>query len=83
MYNYDIKMLRDKIKETCVLSSNKWQVYNTMPIIHIIILSACSPLWKMARNKMNKFSTNKEAYQFKLHMCHIFTYNKRVIQGEN
>ena len=59
-------MLREKIKETNVSSSNKWRVYNTMPIINIIILSARATLWKMARNKVIQFSTNKQVYQFQV-----------------
>ena len=37
-----------------------------MPLIHIISLSACAPLWKMARKKVNNLSTNKEFYQFQV-----------------
>ena len=66
MYNYDIKILREKIKETNVSSSNKWQVSNTMPLVHILSLSAHAPLWKMARKKSKKFSTNREVYQFQV-----------------
>ena len=55
-------MLRDKIKETHMSSSNKRQVSNTIPLIHILSLSASTPLWKMARKKVKNFSTNKEVY---------------------
>ena len=55
MYNYDLKILGEKIKETNVSSSNKCLVSNTIPLCHIINLSACAPLWKMARKKVKKF----------------------------
>ena len=37
-------MLREKIKETNVLSSNKWQISKTMPLGHILTLSDCGSL---------------------------------------
>ena len=66
MYNYDIKMLIEKTKETNVSSSNKWQVSNKIPLVHILNLSARAPLWKMTRKKVNNVSTNKEDYQFRV-----------------
>ena len=60
MYNHDIKMLREKIKESTVSSSNKWEVSNTMPLVHILSSSARAPLWKMARNKVNNLSTKED-----------------------
>ena len=47
-------------------SSNKWQVYNTTPLVHIIRLSDCAPLWIMSHKKVKTFSTNKEFYQFQV-----------------
>ena len=44
MYNYDLKILGEIIKETNVLSSNKWKVYITMTLCHILSLSAHEPL---------------------------------------
>ena len=43
MYNFDTKMLREKIKETNVSLSSKWQVSNIMPLCHIVILSSRAP----------------------------------------
>ena len=65
MYNYDIKMLREKIKETNVSSSNKWKVSNIIPLFHIISLSDSSPLSKMSCKKVNNISMKKEVYKFK------------------
>ena len=62
MCTYYIQMLRDKVKEKNVSSSNEWQVYNTMHLCHILSLSARAPLWKMAHKKMNNLSTKKEVY---------------------
>ena len=42
-------------------SSNKWQVSNTNTLCHILSLSDCAPIWKMARKKVSK-----EDYQFKV-----------------
>ena len=52
-------MLLEKNQETNVSSYNKWQVSNIIPLYHIINLSACVPLWKMAHKKMNNMSTKK------------------------
>ena len=52
VYNYDINILRENIKQTNLSLSNKWKVYNTMPLIHIIILSASAPLCKMEYKKV-------------------------------
>ena len=59
-------MLSEKVKETNVLSSKRWQVYNTMPIVHIVSLSDCAPLWKTAHKKANNMSTKKEVHQFQV-----------------
>ena len=59
-------MLRNKNQETNVSSSNKWQVSNKIPLVHILNLSARAPLWKMTRKKVNNVSTNKEDYQFRV-----------------
>ena len=37
-----------------------------MPLYHILSLSACAPLWKMSRKKVNNLSTKKEVYQFQV-----------------
>ena len=66
IYNYDIKMLREKIKETYVSSSNKWKVSNTMSLCHILRLSAGAPFWKEACKKVNNFSIRKVVYQFQV-----------------
>ena len=66
MYNYDIKMLRKKIKEINVSSSNKWQVSITMPLSQIVSVSTREPLWKMSHEKVNNLFTKKEAYQFQV-----------------
>ena len=63
MFNYDIHMSGERIKKTNVLSSNKWQVPNTIPLLHIIILSNNAHPWKMAQEKVNTLPTNKEVYQ--------------------
>ena len=52
-------MLREKIKESNVLSKNELQVYNSMPIIHIISLIDCAPLWKTTHKNMEKILTKK------------------------
>ena len=80
VYNYDIKMLREKIKETNVSSSNKWKFSNTMPLCHIFSLSACSPLWKMSRKKVNNLSTKKEVYQFQVVCVSYRNLKKQGIQ---
>ena len=64
MYNYDIKMLREKIKETNMSSSNKWKVSNPTHPVQIISLSIRAPLWKNSHNKVDNLLTNKEVYQF-------------------
>ena len=66
MYNHDIKMLREKIKETNVSSSSKWQVSNKMNLVHIISLSYRATLWQKEHNKVKNASTNKEVYQFQV-----------------
>ena len=38
-------------------------VSNTTTLIHILSLSDHVPIWKMAKKKVNKFSTNMEVYQ--------------------
>ena len=78
MYNYDIKMLREKIKETNVLSSNEWQVSNTIPLVHILSLSACVPFWKMTRKKVNNLLTNKEVYQFQVACVSYINFKKTI-----
>ena len=74
---YDIKMLREKIKETNVSSSNKCQVYNTMPLCHILNLSARETLWKMAPRKVNDLSTKKIVYHFQV-VCVISELKKKI-----
>ena len=71
MYNYDIKMLIEKTKETNVSSSNKWQVYNTMPLCHVLSLNTRAPIWKMERKKVKFFPQRSKIINFKLHVCHI------------
>ena len=66
MYTYGIKMLGQKMTETNISSSNKWQVYNIIPLCRILSLSARAPLWKIARKKVNIFSMRKEDYQFRV-----------------
>ena len=62
MYNYDIKMLREKIEETNMSSYHKWQVSNTMALCHILSLIDCAPLCNMVLKKVNKFSMKREVY---------------------
>ena len=38
-------------------------VSNTTTLHHILSLSDHVPIWKMAKKKVNKFSTNMEVYQ--------------------
>ena len=52
-------MVGEKIRETNVSSSHKFQIYNTMPLYHIHSLSACVTIYKMARMKVNHFSKLK------------------------
>ena len=65
MYNYDLKMLREKNQVTNVSPNNKWKFCNSIPIYHIINMSACAPIRHMARKKVNNLSMKKEEYQFK------------------
>ena len=83
MYNYNIQMLREKIKETNVPSYNKWQVSNKIPVCHILSLSACAPLWKMAHKKVNNLSTKKGFYQFQVACVLYLKLRQKVIQGED
>ena len=84
MYNYDIKMSRDKIKKTNVSLSNKWQVSNTSPLFHILSLSTRANIWKMALKKVKNLSRNKEVYQFQV-VCvsYLKLHPKQGIKGEN
>ena len=66
VYNQDINMMIEKIEETNVSLSNKWQVYNTMPLVHLLSLSAREPLWKISHKKVRNVLTNEEVYQFKV-----------------
>ena len=59
-------MLRDKNQEANLTSSNKCQISNTVPLYHILNLSACENLWQMARKKVNNLSTKKEDNQFQV-----------------
>ena len=59
-------MLIEKTKETNVSSSNKWQVYNTMPLCHVLSLNTRAPIWKMERKKVKFFSTKKQVYQLQV-----------------
>ena len=45
-------------------SSNKWKIYNTTPLCNILNVSACVPIWYMARKKLNNLSTKKEDYKY-------------------
>ena len=56
MYTYGTKILREKIKETNVSSSNKFQVSNTMPLCQILSLRYCATFCKMALKKVNTLS---------------------------
>ena len=57
-------MLREKVKETNMSSSNKWHVSNKMPIVHIRSLTVHAPLCKITSKKVNNLSMNKEVCQF-------------------
>ena len=74
MYNYDIEMLGEKIEETNVSSSYKFQVSSTMPLCHIFNLSGHAYLWKMAHKKVKNFSTKKEDYQFQVGYVSYFNF---------
>ena len=72
MYNYDIKMSREKIKETNASSSNKWQVSNTITLVNILSLCAHSNIWQMAC-KMEKHFFHKEgSLSILSFMCAIY-----------
>ena len=69
-------MLRDKNQETKFLSSNKCQVSNTVPLYHILNLSACANLWQMERKKVNILSTEKEDYQVQVACVSYMNFKK-------
>ena len=76
MYNYVIKMLRKKIEETNVSSSNEYKVSNTMHLYQIISLSARAPLREMAHKNVNIFSTEKEMYQSQVACVSYLNFKK-------
>ena len=66
MYKYYLNRSWEKNQSTNVSPSNKWKFVKSIKLCQILNLSARAPLCKMARKKVNNFSTKKEYYQFKV-----------------
>ena len=66
IYNYDFKMLRGGIQATNVPPNDKWELFGSIHLCHILNMSFRVPLWHVARKKVKLLSKKKEDYQFQV-----------------
>ena len=55
-----------KLKKPICHHQINGQVFNTMPLVHILILSSLASLCKMVRRKVNNLFVKKNIYQFQV-----------------
>ena len=66
MYNYYIKMIRDKIKQPLCHQIINGKKINSIPLFHILNMSARAPLWHMSYKKVKNVPKKTEEYPFQV-----------------